>query len=405
MARLAAAQARVGTARTATERFDAGFGLQQAQRGVERAQAAMRPQSFGGKLMGAVMSSRVGIGGKGGLQLMPLVSKILPLVGKFAGPIGLVLMALDGLRAVGQAAIESAGRLSALGEAARQSGGSTGQVSQLGRFGVNAGNATDRGERLQQLLESDPQAQITAAKMGVRTRPGPYADPNRLNNLPGVLEGLEKIKDPTQRLAAARKLEVAWALRYLDASRNVREGLKADGRIAARVRDPRAAKAANDFSIGLERIQGNFSMLSDVIFGAHMPRMGRIANELANGVQRSVRWMSILSRLSTNSPLLRMFDKGVSLWERTGAALDRGLDRVDALMERMGLGDKGSPQNAQTAATNRNTQALMGLNQALQQGLFGGGARAQAFTSRAWRGYYANRALEAGQLRMGPFGL
>lgn len=182
-----------------------GRGAGGAGRGGGTPRTPKPPPSFGKRIQAALMSSRFGVGAGGGLSLFPLVSGIA----KAFGPLGIVVLGvtaaiqaeIEAVKAMTQAAVESAETLRSIAFATGSQGTNLGSLR--GIFGKGAGGLSSN---LQSHITGNGMSQAFAASMGIFNMPRPFGGVDEGENLLKAVEKLRQIPDFKERLRGARLL-------------------------------------------------------------------------------------------------------------------------------------------------------------------------------------------------------
>lgn len=399
------------------QQVDAQAGLMRAARALERLEAKLKVQlpapvanalrqarqqaprrdpDFGQRLMQTVASSRIGAGG----GLMPLIGELGSLVGGAAGgPIGLALtVATSALKGFSEAVRVASEGLASFRDAKTLSGGTTQQVASLTALGLPQGDITGLASSIRERMSRDPFAMHAGMRLGVGVQlPEPFADPNKAGFLLKIVEGLEAVQDPTQRAILAHRAHAESLLPLLDLSEKVRKEMMADAKVMADISgDPGATQAAKDFQAELGRLGRNFQMLLQAGVKPLLPALADMTGKLATFFQMMAEAQNLQNRLQAR------------VWEGVQAAVKEPWKAKDHLKKAQEeslqmIKDFASGAAAHNTAMQSHSAAMQAHADALKQGTFGGGSRAQGALPQHLRGWAFDKAVDGNAMRLGAF--
>lgn len=350
---------------------DAVFRLKQAQDRLDRARQRLTPPSFTSRLQSAISSSRIGAGPQG-LQLFPLINRLIPLFGRFTGPLAL---ATSGLTGLAQAARQSAQTLGATSGAGMITGGGARNAAFLRAIGITPGEQPGFAGGLRERVARDPLAMSAASRLGIQgVLPrdwDPGMDEGRLAEQ--IVRRLARVPDARERLSLARRLGVEERLPQIEALRRSPGLLREMERHAKIMGDPDTVRGAQRFNDEMERLRLQRESFGTRAIQPWQMAFGALAGKAADAGENQ----DFLGQLS--DAFFEAF---------TGARIKRAAQ---------------TPQQAQAAALQANTAALQANTGALlKPGSYGGTAggrmlpRATSADSQA--------ALQRGILKLGYFG-
>jgi len=318
------------------------------------------------------------------------------------GPVGIMLLVVTtivgALKLASKAAdsfqrniFESARKISTLGDAARLSGGTSQEIGRLTAYGVSPSEIPGMAQGLREKLSSDPHAMMMAHRAGISPQLSRlHGSQNEAKTLLEAADGLAKISNAEERLRVARVLGIEPMLKIAELSQETRNRLKADGDALGKINGGDAVKTADEFNTALGRVSANWSTFTT--------SLGKPFIGMATGA------------LNTLADALR----GMSDWgsQAAGAVKQVGGAMADMFPVLKGLYDLGKQlgifkanQTAQNNTQQQLVNTMSQLNRTMQQGLHGGGERAQRAIGSNMKGYFFARALESGALRMGALSL
>jgi len=359
--------------------FDAQYRVLQAQKSYQRAQNALNPQrpSLPSQIMDVFRSSRFGMGG-GGVSLMPLVGKVMDLLGPA------VTGAVAGFTAVMQAAQSAAESLTNFKDAMVTSGGSAGEVGRLNALGGAAGIADMSGMSRQfaEKIATDGAAAAFARTAGIYDHNGAYSEMDKATNLQKALDHLVNLPHTQQgdmeaaRFARVEGLEAALKLR--DISRETYENLKRAGEVNAAAHGVKETRDAAEFNAQLSMMKTNFDTLNTDIGSMFLPSFSGVIglfNDFAKPLHDAYIGLKPIIDLTQRLSGLGLL-----------GSLHDGIQATRRAME-----DK-------SGAEKEHTEAMKEHARALRSGISGGGERARGAVPAAWGG--SNAPNWKGQARM-----
>lgn len=383
--RLADAQRNLATAlaggnQTAID--DARANLDARQRAAARAQQRLNPQqpSFMSRAMGVISSSRIGIGGGAGATLMPLVGRLVGML----GPVGVVAtVAAGALKGFADNVARTSEVLSQMHSAALTTGGNTGNIAFLKTLGIDPGTAGG----VRDALSSNPMAMAQGAQMGMGiTRPRGYgAAVNEAELLENAIKRLAfSSDDAAMRLANAQRMQMDALIPQIELYRRHAATIENDSAIMKQIADPATSQAAADLQFELGRLGQGFN---EIMMALGKPFIQDAAN-FVRFLADSLKGLALV--LNQNQAavkgLIGFLSPLIGLFSMIGSA----------------LGMRASPD---ASALSANTKAVADNTAALRAGTFGGGTRASGAIPAGLRGMALDRALQGSAARMGAFAL
>jgi hypothetical protein len=330
--------------------------------------AARTPPTTAQRLQNAILSTRIGVGANG-LQIAPLVGRLLPLLGKFAGPIGIAAAALTTLAQITNQASEN---LREFRNAMLTGGGSATETALSRALGDSNGELAREFART---ISSGGIAASYAARAGISDPGGElFGDVNKTKNLLKWAEALRKMSQ-VDAIRAARATGTEELLKTRDISKRAFEQLKQTAILQAQVNSPDKVRAAANFNAQLDRAKMNFESVTNII-GSHFMKAATPILQLVNGIAEA-------GIKIANSPLGKVL-----------------MNILNPLAGALGaVNDAMNPPEKENA-TKQNTEALRELAQVLRNGVYGGGERARSAIPRQWSGYnsdaWAREAMNLG---------
>lgn len=326
-----------------------GDPLQQvdAQIALQRAQQRFQGPTPGQRISRVLSSSRLNLG------------PISPLLGQLAGggPAGALLAAAGALRIFTGAVKDAAERARELGDAARISGGTAGEIARLSGMGIPGGEIAGRAAGLRQ-ASLTPYGQVARARLGLAPAvPRPYGSTNEAQALQETLKALRNVTDAEEQLRLARMLQVEDLLKYVNVTKNVQQAQDEIGKTTEAIFNPQAAQEANDLAANWKLVKDAASNLVGIFNAGFIPTLNDFLHNTAVWLNDVAKWL------------------GIDIPNATGKA---------------------------AAALNG---AADNFARALDQGLFGAGARARSAIGAGMQGEFLRHALQGQTLHMGAFGL
>jgi hypothetical protein len=402
---------------TAQQQFNARYAYAQAQTQFANAANKINPQpkTFQDKLTDALMTSRIGTHA----GLMPLINRIVPLIGKaatlFAVGATAAAAALDTLY---QGTSKAAQRLTEFAEGGLISGARGDEQSRLevlgGAIGIAGNQMSAIARQIQASVNAGGPGAVGGAQAGIGMSGGPFgrvdaaaAALREINFLMREDVSLEQ-KERQARLVGAEDL-----LKFAYVSRDVAADLKSDFGVNQRIMD-KSFRSAIDFQAQTSRAAEAAERLAVVIFSPLIEATTALAKHFADFAN----W--IADKLNYLKPP----ERGD---EQTGIAIGRftynkdireGKSKLRAFIDawedkELYVGDKrnvpkgfeGSAEQKQLNATNANTAATEALNHTIKAaGLYGNaGPRGRGAIPNMWRNNPQIRGFGE-PARMGYFG-
>jgi hypothetical protein len=333
----------------------------------------------------AVSSSRFSAGSVGGMEVMPLASKVAPMLGLSSAAMGPIGIAVAGISLAGEAAkrfadtvAQAAGETARFANAVALSGGTTQQVAQLTSMGVDPLS----GDRLRQLLSNDPVAMANSVS-GAQA-PITHGGQNNAGLVLREIEGIRALTTTEDKLRRTRILQQEANIDLILASDKVFEATKRDAMVRAQIYDPKTQATVRDASVNATRFE---KAMENLRGAAAKPLFGDI-NKGLDGLTNTL-----------NLAALGLEKHGPAIKDFFGDIIDKGLNAIGAgplkgLIKQAGSPDAQAALNANTNAVNKNTTVL-------QQGLSGAGARGQAAINAHIGGWTVNQAAAGRILRYG----
>lgn len=419
-ARLAAAQAHLQALRAQPNA--PVVALQDAQGAVARAQRAVaaqnkllnpaQPPTWLNRLATLIGSTRVNLPGGGGFSASPLLNKTFDLLGMvgpkatlLAGGLGAAASAA-GLFVTGMKAASE--RLASFADASRLSGGTAAQVGALSALGLEPGQIADAAKAFREQTSvgsGDMFGPLGRQRLGL-----PAALPRQfggnLNEAAELLQAIRELRKIGQTqgldaqlelvrqvpslegfLGVARATDAEWKRLEEDMAsfqRQIDSGALEKGAEAQREFNRASRELQNtlaaDLAPMLKGTSTGLAVLTDLIkdVGSALKVTGdvvgwflKLPEDLGKGLESvskrfNVGWMGQLT-----SGLLRLVMLPFNMLSELGKQVNWLWNLAH------GQSPAQAAQNAQAAAVNKNTAAVNNLTVALQEGLFGGGARAQ----------------------------
>ena len=353
-AELAKAEAKGDTSRAADIRLAIARNEKQLRAG--------KPPPFEKRLETLIRTSRFNAGG-----VSPLVGRTADLLGLdegLAGKLGVAGAAVGAFTAAINTAVDAGNKFGSLQSQTGSSSSTTGALSNLG---LSASDASAFNAR----ITSDPAAIGYAAKAGISNAPGPYGQQDYGKELLDYIKYVRSLKDPTERLRAARAGGVdGIALTNLsDNAFNQRVG--SDAQQMGSALNPAFTQQTAEFTNSTERLGESFTKLAAIVVGPTIDGFTKFSNEMTD--------------LFTGRMSLKRFLTG------------EGEDRY------------GNAADPHTKAVQDSTKATQDLTQQLgiSQRQYGHGERADSAVPRGMNigsGYALRQNLRAGQIRLGAFG-
>lgn len=366
----------------AIQKFDAQSNYQRALKSFNSAQGAMSPagSSFFSKIKAAVMSSRISMSSGGGLQVMPLVNKVLGAIAEL-GPAGMVVAAA--LAIVASAAIFAAYAIGKAVEAVKQfssamytGGGTARETAALSANGAALGlSPTDMASMSRSFADGISHGGIGsayAAKMGV-TDYGTFDTTDKSAKFLHFMEGVTKLdnhgQNRSEALRALRSNGAEALAPSLDWTDKTKAMVKQLGNEQAKLYTPQAINSVKQYQIQMAMLQAKWDLMVIKIGISLVPAV----NKLLDGLSRFLDW-----NVRMTNWLRHMFG-----------------------MEPLGV---AAGADAHAIALDRNTEATEENTRATRAGISGGGENARNAAPRGWTGgNVGNWAGEAA--KMGAFAL
>lgn len=325
---------------------------------------------------------------------------------------------------------EAAEHLGELGEAARQSGGTSQQVGFLAGLGIGGSEQIDLANKLAEGLATKPWQIMYGQGAGIGDIQGPHGNVNRLDAVAKLMEHLRGLRDrPDEQLRQARAFGVEGELGRINVGGDVEKAQDALGKLLGAIGNSNAATQANDltqawgllqeswralidaFGVGaFEPIKNGLLALGDALrkvaefFNAN-PQIARFIGQLFESVMKGIAalmtvGMRFAQAMQTiHNTFADLFNALPNLLESKFPGIGQHLPRMPTL----DFNFDAMQQN--TNAVNENTQANQEVTRMLREGLFGGGERASRALPSAWQGAFLRNHWTSGALRAGAFGL
>ena len=301
---------------------------------------------IGGKIMEALQSSRFSIG-KGGGQLMPLVSKVTgiaaealgPEVAALAGPVGIAVAAAV---AAGKALFEVAQSAADAGVAFSSFAAQTGGFGRSGALalsigaqgGMDAGATAGQANALQNTITGSAMGRLMGSTLGVYNLPGMYGSQDYAQQYATAIENARKIKDPTQRLMLMRGAGIEGSFGATMTSDKQFAYSKSDAALQSQIMGPDFLQKSADFEAALGRVSTSWETLMAALGKPMLKLFADELNYLADAMNRAT--------LAMDSPAFGGKGKAATLG--------------NGIIPGVGPGTPSTDPN--TDATNRNTKAL-----------------------------------------------
>lgn len=312
-----------------------------------------QPKSIGRQIFDAIKTSRVSIG-RSGVQIEPLVNKLIPVFTKM-NPAAVAVVTALGL--LGRAANEAAGQIGRLRDAQITGGGTARDTGRLksfgGAIGLSEEEMADEARQFQEKTASDGAAASYASNAGIHSIPGPYGKLNAAEDLIKWIEHLRKLPE-NEAKRAARATGTERFMKFRDISEGTWQGLKRDGEGWARSLTPENTRGAADHEANASRLKGNAeragSSIGRWIMGFFDPVLGWLADSAGRAADTLEGYGA------------GMFDpKQAKAKPTPGVNSDPKLD-----------------------AMRQNTEAIQGLSRALKEGAWLGGKQVSGAVPGAW---------------------
>lgn len=330
----------------------------------------------------AVMSSRIGMSG-GGLQLMPLVGRVLAVL----GPVGAGLAAAGGAAlAAGKSLFDMAKAAADAGTALNSihltSGGTAGESAQLSTYGKALG--IDLGAMSREFADTISKGgagTVFAGNAGI-TDFGTFDTTNKANKLLKWLEHLQKLpEEEAIREARATHTEGLLPARQLSAQTN-QNLLVNDPALKSRILDPQFQKDALEFQVAMSRTGEAFGNLLNSAIKPFVPAITKFFDGLTDTLNRLA--SSINDNGNRIKGTLEMI--GGILEVIYGDPATGARDIKDAWKDLHTDPNKKKSDDKQTSAQDRHTAAMEAHTLALKNGIFGGGERIRGAVPNKWTG-------------------
>jgi hypothetical protein len=367
--------------------------------------------------------------GAGGVAALSQVAPMLGGAGGMAagggalavlGPVGALLSV--GLAGAGMAAksfadsLATANRvLNEVGDAARTSGASLGQVGSLSALGVPTGDIASRAAGFREHISSDPLARRTAQAAGLNVRPRDFGGPtNEAGELLKAYEQLRKMGEGEKQLRQARIWGLESDLKFINVSEDVARQQEMLALSLGKVADKDYTRAANDLAASADIYAKSLELLKTSLAKPFIPGAIRGlqgasfgANVMARGAERvpglgHAALAGLAASVFGPAALLGVFGGGNAVQfggEKVGKWL-AGLPGMEDRIDDITGGKKQDP------AEDEHTRAMREHAQALREGTFGGGGpRARGALPANLKWDYADKALNGERLKVGPFGI
>ena len=369
--------------------FDTTYRFRQAQRSLQRAERVVNNERRD-PLMDLIGTTRLNLG-----PVSPLVNRMnaaVPGMGIALGAAGLLKesfeIAARAARAVGEAFGSAAGIVTQLSAARTLSGGTTGQVSQLGSFGLSGGQITGLSSSLRERLTSDPLAMMAGAQVGLSPQLGrAFGGQNEAGLLLKAIEGLRGIKDAEEQLRVARLLGLESTLELARVSDRVFAGMKRDAVVRRTLFDDQTLQSARDFA-------GEATRVSSALDNLRVSLIRAAIQPSANGLGDTADALNGIAGIA--GPAAKGLGDIFNFLNPLG-------NIPGAIFGATAKAGRALGQTPEQQAQERNTEALMDLNRLLKQ-MVGGGPRAEAALPSGLRGnWQALNAAAQGALSKGAW--
>lgn len=243
----------------------------------------LQPKTFGQKIANALMTSRVTMGANGMPQLMPLVNRLVSLVGPEAAAISAAVAAFAILTEKSAELARSFGNMAwTLGS----SGSTTARIAGLaGALGMSPEALAGVANSIQGKITSDPMARSFAANSaGVYNISGPSGNQDYGKQLLKIMDALRGIKNQEERLIAARAIGAEALLGGTMLSDNQYIKIKQDASVTSTIFDPMFVQDSRDFMAALGRLvpalQNLFASVAEPFVGPATSAINALANIL-----------------------------------------------------------------------------------------------------------------------------
>jgi hypothetical protein len=375
------------------------------------------PKTLGQKLQQAFMTSRVGVGGSGGMQIMPLMSKLMALL---PPQIQAAAMAIGAVVAVSKAMFDLAEKTAQMGLAFDKlslalgsSGATSAAVGAMGgAMGMSPESMAGIAEGINSKISSDSMARAVAARMGVQSIGGFYGQQDYGKQLLSVVDGLRSISNRAERVQAARAMGATGLLGLAELSKGQFAKTQTDGALSSKIMTPEMQQQSADFVAATGRVGEAFNRLMMAIGKPMIAKFTQTANNVADVFNK-------LAELADAHPdLAGLIEKmmfpvfgAIAIIEniinatcdayRALVAIKNGdMVGATALFKKSGndLLGRDSAMNDLQGAIDRNTDATNALT-----GTFGRSARTAAAIPSGVSGEYMRRGLIASGLNFSGF--
>lgn len=412
------------------------FGAQlqhvRAQQSLQRALTQVNGPSFGSRLGSFISSTRFGVGGGGGLQLMPLIGQMSKLFGAGGLAGGIVMAGVTALTVFVDQVHAAADALTQIRSAAQISGGNARNMGFFGALGINAGQVPGLAGSLRGALAGgDPFAMGQAGRLGL---PG-IAVPTALagTNQAGVLEmAIKRIvaenDTATKRLVAARNLDLLSIIPQIELYARHKNVIDADTAALARAANSQASQSAADFTFQLGRVQQMLGVLGQGVAGSYLGDWAKGLGNIADAARAGAKFVPTFAReiriqIDSMFPLIGALDMVLTGIGKVGPAfkslytlieqfINGIIDKLpDPIKGKMGgfklpdWKDLADPIKDLKGAVDANTNAQNDATAAYKNGVYGGGSRARGALPGGLKGKAFSDAVAGRALQFGAFSL
>jgi hypothetical protein len=420
--------------------FGTQYQYARAYQAFQRAQAAIAgpgggtppaQPSFMQRVSGVVASTRFGVGGGGGLQIMPLIGQLSKLFG--ASPLagGIIMAGVTALTAFVDQVHAAANALTEIRSAALISGGTAHNMGFLGALGIGAGQVPGLSGSLRGTLAGgDAFAMGQAGRLGLPgiAVPTALAGTNQAAVLELAIKKIGGLDTAEKRLAAARNLQMESIIPQIEMYARHKNVIEADTKALENAVSKRAAQAGADFNFQAGRAQtmaGALGMgLSVPILNDWAKGLGNLADVMRGGVRfaplfsRNIRSMvdgifpligtvdTLLTGIGKVGPAFKALYTNIETF--INGVIDKLPDPIKGQLNGFRMPDwkdLSDPIKDLTGAVQANTDAQNAANGIYKNGTYGGSSRARGALPNGLRGQAFSTAVAGNALRLGAFSL
>lgn len=346
----------------------------------DRLSKRLQPKQPQNKLLQALMTTRFNVG-----HASPLVGRTLAAAGvdaAAAGPAAGLLLAsgaaIEAAKAIWEMAKSAADATNSFSRLSISLGSSASTSGRLQAYGLSPDQASGIAERVQSSITGSPMGTAAGLRLGVYNLPGIYGNQDYGQQALTVIQNLQKVRNPNDRLALARQLGITDILPSLNASSGQLAANARTSAVTASLMTPDMASKAEDFQLSLDRVQVAIQNIITAVSPSVLSRLTDFLNGIANIADGLATWLSQHQGL---------IDGLVNIGMHTR------LGNVASIIS-MGAGtsdvDLARSLDRNTKATEANTLAIPGS--------YGNISRQGVAGSHMGNGFELRKALDAGAL-------